>query len=789
MPPLQEPKNSPSDNPQINNLLALYKLVKLRSNLIPGKYNYNNFDSIPDLPPLINSLLALLYKLVKWVLSLFPGKYNYNYDYIPGLAMTTSDELARLDFHIPGQELPSQEWLTLVIQQITLLNTNKVGHSQKSSASFSVGFSKEENSGVEHHREVLKNTKQEIEAADSKEDLKNIAWKIASAAKQIRQELSPPGVSFRVGLSQSVESESVESSEIDDHLREIDEQFARAYQSSKTSKPLNFSMSIRSDLQDTSGESFELAFKEIIKENTKLLALKSEQSSNVAVSTARFQASSPILESYERLFVDILDIPLPLISQRFQEDLIFAYMRVAGPNPLMLQQLSETDRPLQVTNEKYQQIIEEYHKQKIEGFNFSDSLEAALQEGRLYKADYSMLKDMPPGSFPNQVTKYPSAPLALFAVPPVNSSSRSLFPVAIQCQQPSGSENSPVFTPLDGDNWMVAKTIVNMADGNYHELVSHLGRTHLFVEPFVIATKRKLDANHHLRILLEPHFEGTILINYGAHKSLIATGGKVDELLASTIENDRAIAVAGAKSYLHNFNDVMFPKTLKSHGVGDSAQLPDYPYRDDGLLVWDAIKTWVGAYLSIYYTSDTEIEDKSNKKQVIVKDKQLQAWAKELVSEQGGRLKNFGEDNSGAIKTLNYLIDAVSSVIFTASVQHAAVNFPQYELMSYAPAFPLALYSPAPTSAEEQGNFMSMLPSVDRALNQIQVLGLLGAVHYTQLGQYNKGHFKDIRVVGPLAKFKERLTEIEDEINKKNDSRLMRYEFLLPSKIPQSINI
>ena len=609
MPPLQEAKNSPSDNPQINNLLALYKLVKLRSNLIPGKINYNNFDSIPDRHPLINTLLtllALLYKLVKWVLSLLPGKYNYNYDYIPGLAMTTSDELARWNLHIPGQELPSQEWLTLVILQITLLSTNKGGHSQKSSASFSVGFSKEENSGVEHHREVLKNTKQEIEAADTKENLKNIAWKIASAAQQIRQELSPPGVSFRGGLSESVESESVESSEIDDHLREIDEQFAQAYQSSKTSKALNFSMSIRSDLQDTSGESFESAFKEIIKENikllalksepsSKLLALKSEPSSNVAVSTstARFQASSPSFESYdfesyERLFVDI---PLPLISQRFQEDLIFAYMRVAGPNPLMLQQLSETDRPLQVTNEKYQQIIEEYHKQKIEGFNFSDSLEAALQEGRLYKADYSMLKDMPQGNFPNQVKKYPSAPLALFAVPPVNSSSRSLFPVAIQCQQPSGSENSPVFTPLDGDNWMVAKTIVNMADGNYHELVSHLGRTHLFVEPFVLATKRKLDANHHLRILLEPHFEGTILINYGAHEMLIAPQKQVDELLASNIKNEQLLAIEGAKSYLQSFNDVMFPKTLISNGVSDSAQLPDYPYRDDGLLLWEAIKT------------------------------------------------------------------------------------------------------------------------------------------------------------------------------------------------------
>ena len=733
-----EAKNSPSDNTLIKTLLTLYKLVKWGLNFLPG------------------------------------GNYDYDYDYIPGLAMTTSEDLAWIKLNIPRSELPSQEWVTLVITEITLLNANKAKHSKNGIASFSLRSSTEENLGVEDHIEVLKNTKQEIEAADSKEDLKNIAWKIASAAKQIRQELSPEQELSPDGVSFSVSrSESVESSEIDEQLREIDEQFAQANQSSETSRALDFSISSGSDLQDTSGESFELAFKEIIKENIKLLDLEKEHSSSVPVSTARFQAS-PSLESYNSLFVKI---PLPQISKRFQEDLIFAYMRVAGPNPLMLQQLSETAQPLQVTNEKYQQIIER--------FKFSDSLEAALQEGRLYKADYSMLKDMPQGSFPNNVTKYPGAPLALFAVPPVNSSSRSLIPVAIQCQQPSGSENPPVFTPLDGDNWMVAKTIVNMADSNYHELVSHLGRTHLFVEPFVLATKRNLPLkklftrDHPLRILLEPHFEGTILINYGAHKSLIAPGGQVDELLASTIENEQLLAIAGAKSYLQSFNDVMFPKTLISHGVSDSAQLPDYPYRDDGLLLWDAIKTWVSGYLSIYYPSDQDI----------ITDPELQQWAKELVSEQGGRLKNFGEDPSGAIQTRDYLIDAVSTVIFTASVQHAAVNFPQNELMSYAPAFPLALYSPAPTSVEEQGNFMSMLPSLDRAQTQIQVLGLLGSVHYTKLGQYDKGYFKDPQVLPHLQQFQDRLLDIEREIKKKNLSRLLPYEFLLPPNIPQSINI
>jgi len=606
----------------------------------------------------------------------------------------------------------------------------------------------------------LKDTEQEIKSVDSKEYLTNIAWKIASAANQITEELSPGGVSFSVGGS-----ESVEDSEIEQQLREIDEQFANAYQSSETSETLDFS--VGSDLEDTSGESLDLAFKEIIKENLKLLQLESEESSNVDFSTGEFQ-DFPSLEDYNSLFVDIR---LPQISQRFQEDLIFAYMRVAGPNPLMLQQLSEQNKPLQITNEKYQQIIEK--------FEFSDSLEAALQEGRLYQADYSMLKNMAQGSFPNNVKKYPCAPLALFAVPPVSSSFRSLIPVAIQCQQPSVSENPPVFTPLDGDNWMVAKTIVQMADSNYHELVSHLGRTHLFVEPFVLATKRKLPPHHKLRILLDPHFEGTILINYGAHKTLIANGGKVDQLLASTIEDDRVIAVEGAKIYLHNFNDVMFPKTLTKQGVRNSDQLPDHPYRDDGLLIWDAIHTWVGAYLSIYYTSD----------QQLLEDKALQNWAQELVSDQGGRLKNFGEDASGAIKTLNYLIDAVSSVIFTASAQHAAVNFPQSELMSYTPAFPFAIYSPAPTSSEKQGNFMSMLPSLDRSQTQIGVTYLLGSVYYTQLGQYNKGHFKDAKVMSYLGEFQNQLRDIEIEISKRNRSRLMPYKFLLPSQIPQSINI
>jgi hypothetical protein len=101
--------------------------------------------------------------------------------------MTTSPSLPLINFNIPSQELPNIKWVTLVIQQITILNANKARPFENGIPSFSVGYSTEENLGVAHQIEVLKSTEPEIEAADSKEDLKNIAWKIAFAAKQITQ--------------------------------------------------------------------------------------------------------------------------------------------------------------------------------------------------------------------------------------------------------------------------------------------------------------------------------------------------------------------------------------------------------------------------------------------------------------------------------------------------------------------------------------------------------------------------------------------------------------------------
>lgn len=478
------------------------------------------------------------------------------------------------------------------------------------------------------------------------------------------------------------------------------------------------------------------------------------------------------IEEYNKLFTSILK--LPAIANNFQEDETFAYMRVAGPNPVMIERVENINKypNFPVTDDHYKLVM-----------GNDDSLEAACNEGRVYIADYAILAGAINGTFP-ECQKYLYAPLALFAVPKGDGKDRMLKPVAIQCQQEPGPDN-PILTPKGNpDSWMFAKTVVQIADGNFHEAVTHLARTHLFVEPFVIATQRKLPDEHPLSLLLRPHFEGTLLINFGAQRVLVAPKQDVNRLLAATIDESRVFAVKGLQTY--PFNQQMLRDQLKRRGVYHSTTLPVYPYRDDALLIWDAIYQWVSSYLNIYYESDEQVEQ----------DGELQAWAADLIDFNGGRVTDFGDDGNGPIKTLDYLIKATTLIIFTASAQHAAVNFPQKDIMSYAPAMPLAGYTPASSvKSATKKDFLKLLPSLSQAQQQLTLTYLLGSTYYTKLGQYKDGHFDNDNddVQDALDDFQQELRQIKRKIKKRNnelkDVLPYAYKYLLPRKIPQSINI
>ena len=462
----------------------------------------------------------------------------------------------------------------------------------------------------------------------------------------------------------------------------------------------------------------------------------------------------PSLEHYDDLF---RKISLPPIAKDFQDDKVFAYMRIAGPNPVLIKRMETRVDHFPVSEDIFKSVMPD------------DSMEAALEEGRLFLVDYASLEGIEDGTFPGY-QKFLYAPLALFAL---DKGSKDLMPIAIQSEQTPGEEN-PIITPRDDQyNWLIAKTIVGVADANYHEAITHLGRTHLFVEPFVLATCRRLAPNHPLSRLLCPHFHGTLAINYAAHDSLIADESPLDKILGGTMESTRAAVVAGVSGY--RIDDAMIPNAFKARGVDDNV-LSVYPYRDDSRLYWDAIERWVSDYLKIWYRTQADLEA----------DHELRNWYNELRAQDGGRVPGLRDGELD----LAYLIDITTLVIFTASVQHAAVNFPQADLMSYCPHMPLACYSQRPRrkSGANETDYLKMLPPIVQARGQLNLGYILGSLYYTKLGSYPWRYFRDRRVKAPLKAFQNKVKEIDSRIKERNLSR-RAYKYLLSAGIPQSINI
>lgn len=469
------------------------------------------------------------------------------------------------------------------------------------------------------------------------------------------------------------------------------------------------------------------------------------------------------LAAFEGLFKTL---PLPAIAKTFMDDATFARMRVAGPNAGLIEGIEQLPTNFPVTDAQYQSVM-----------GTSDDLATAGHEGRLYLLDYASLASMVPG-LSNGKQKYLWCPLALFAVP---RGEQSLVPVAIQCTQDPSQGGVFVRPAACGEwAWEMAKFVVQVADGNYHELFAHLARTHLVIETFAVANHRALAPQHPLYLLLIAHTEGTLFINNSASGSLIAAGGPIEAIFAGTIDT---IQLAAANDRLaFDFYERMLPRDLARRNVTNVAGLPDYPYRDDALMVWGALEAWIRAYVGVYYSTDADV----------IGDTELAAFCAEVRG--AGRMKGFA-----VIETIDQLVEVLTMIVFTGSAQHAAVNFPQQTDMTYVPNITGAGWAPGPDESESsEAAWIAMMPTLDLALEQLNTLWLLGGVHFRKLGDYlatdfpYHAWFLDERITrdgGPLERFRTDLRVVEAEIERANTKRAVAYTFLQPSLVPESINI
>lgn len=490
------------------------------------------------------------------------------------------------------------------------------------------------------------------------------------------------------------------------------------------------------------------------------------------------------LEEHDRL--------RPVVSRIMERDgglsdREFARQRLAGPNPMVIRRLQSFDQSMLPTWNSQPYSL-------ADGTSL-DLAEAAAKQ-RLFVVDYPILQTLTPADL--QPGRYVGSPIALFY-----RTEQGLEPVLIQL------EPGQIGVPSDADAWMRAKLSVQTADVTHHELITHLGETHLAMEAFAIATPRQLPSTHPVYRLLHPHFRFLLAINTRGNEILLSEGAAIDRLMAPT--RDASLSLINRAYRERSFQDYALPKDMQQRGLA-ARVLPDFPYRDDALLLWQAIARYVSTFLLRYYRDD----------QAVQHDPYLQAWAAELGAplssrprsdfptapawvppswiEQTGlqldtlpdqpRVPNFpNAANPGALTSLQSLINIATQVIFTCGPQHAAVNFSQFDYTGYTPNAPLALYSPPDRAA----SLAEMLPSPTQDLGQIELTFALSGIQAGQLGSSELISFVDAGDRLALAQFQADLAEIEQKISSRNDQRLadygVAYPYLLPSRIPNSINI
>ncbi len=493
------------------------------------------------------------------------------------------------------------------------------------------------------------------------------------------------------------------------------------------------------------------------KESLELNRAEKSESTGITTNTGRARS----LKSYDHA---ICALPTPHASGVWNDDAIFGWQRVAGENAHMIWGVSSIPNHFPVT--------EDHFLQAMGGRAEDDSLEAALADGRVFLADYARLDGMR-NNTAGGVQHFSYAPMGLFCVEKTHG--RRLMPVAIQTGQTPSAAN-PVFTPVDGRKWTLAKQCYQSADMIIHGQVYHFGYCHVLLEAMILSSKRTLAANHPILVLLEPHYQYTLGANDAAKSQLVAPGGYIDRLLGASLEDTNQLMLEATRSL--SWKDLVPASEFEAQGTGDTDRLPIYPWRDDGLLSWPVLKDFVGGYLRLYYTSDA----------AVAQDTELARWLTEIGSADGAKLPKFCK--SSEIQTVDALITLITGIIYRGTVYHAGINYAAFDWQSLAPCKTGSGYAmaPGPQTVDHDDSLRAMMPSLDLVDMASILLMQQREIRLTRLLYYGK-HFIDPRVAPILKTAQNGLTAIDETIAARNLRRPLDYSYVAPRNVPQSIMV
>lgn len=468
------------------------------------------------------------------------------------------------------------------------------------------------------------------------------------------------------------------------------------------------------------------------------------------------------------------------------DDASFAGQRLWGANPLLIERVTHmNDLPPALA------IKDGMGPDGIK-------LETAINEQRLYICDYHDLGFLAGlgdtlipllssgiGLVDFICQKYLTAPIALFYWEgELKSPSGRLLPYAVQLEQQA---SAAVFTPKDSGlsttpvNWRIAKAALQAADAHAHEWDSHLTRTHTILVPFAISGERHLHPEHPVLRLMRPHLRYMLKVN-SETGDLTEQGSYGDVLLAPKHEGLVELRHHYYESYMSRgfHNMASLPQELDARHMGVNEAPIHYPYRDDGLPVYEAISTFVSEYIALYYTDD----------RVVQEDDELQHFVKELTDDNFGRVRGLTASGN-TIRSIADLESVLTDLIWTAAPAHAAVNYAQWDYMADPRNMPLSGYLQTPEVSEGPPlpNHVNFFPQYSLAKLQAGLMYALGTWRMDILGFYRPKDFDPEVHEKAIPNFQCNLAKVSGAIFEVDQTRSVSYPYLQPWLIPNGTSI
>lgn len=313
--------------------------------------------------------------------------------------------------------------------------------------------------------------------------------------------------------------------------------------------------------------------------------------------------------------------------------------------------------------------------------------------------------------------------------------------------------------------WRYAKLVAQTAEFTHHELIDHLTKCHFITEIFAMETmKLWRDRRSFFCRLLIPHFSRVLAANKGARDLLIPWIKKYLSVLSPT----------GVDNFIEDemkrfdFENLSPHISLIDRGFSLSNLPKTYYYAHDSCRLWDIFYNFYVEYIN------------TNKHKINWDD--VDIWSNNIRE----RIYSFP-----IITDVSTLARVITNIVFNSSVQHSAMNDPQWYFYGYVPNAPSTLRKPVPKpeiairykNKDWKKLYFRSLPSkgVFNLQRDLVSILALGPPDHSSLLECTE-EYRDFISPEKVTELQHKLRETSLAINLRNE-----YTWLDPAKVTRSV--